>query len=868
MTASVAELIVRIRDDASAKAQAVAASLDKIAKAEKAVGAQSAEMRKLATEAQRSADALKKMGDFRDVHKGLTAARTAFREAQKSVQDLGRKMAEADKPTRELTNSFKRAQNAVRAASTEFERQKTAVVGAKQALQGMGISIDRLASSETRFRASIDQTTAAIKRQSEAENHAAAASARAESRRTRRREALHGAVAGAGIYAGYKARHFLAESGRTYREFDKERRFGKAVMGLSDADQAPLVSQAIHMGATTKYNDIQVLEAQRELAARGVSKNTVMGMMPSAANLGMALDLKLPDAVKQMEGAIFGFKKNIETTADALAAARQTADLQVKAAKISGMTPEDITQAYKYGATPARLAGVSEQTLLAFAGISKKANMGGDESGVAFRSLMATAQSPTRGAKEALLANGLDFKNYQKNRDQLLLDPFVQNVAAQYGVKLNKKAQAGLGSIFTNKELISDPAKFTPAVLKLLGGALGGDDAKSKRSIAGMANRYRSASMDGIDTNAFIRDLMLKIPGNLQLANAIFGAKQGGRIASALGDPATFKKMIKDLTEGSDGYAANIAGERMAGFDGAVSRFEGAIKNLETAIGRSFDNDGKGGLLTGAVDTVGKLAQSFAELDSKTIAVGTAFGALAAGGGAIYGGVKLLSALSGGFGLQTSALALDGSAAALTRAAVALGGASVAGGAVPKVAPAALAAASWFARARALMFNPATIGIGAFLGANYLTMQGLEDGTIRGQPPSLLKTTPVPMGSYAGKDMTLGGFGGFRSPGRGGDAGGFRNLGPVGEKRMNQSLGDLPSAINASGFGASGSEAGSAFWTSFKAAIDGQLQGLAAKMTSTLSVNVSPTITPRIVGGGASQDLRGVHADTGIGGPR
>lgn len=426
------------------------------------------------------------------------------------------------------------------------------------------------------------------------------------------------------------------------------------------------------MGATTKYNDIQVLEAQRELAARGLKRDQVMGIMKPASALGMSLDLRLPDAVKQLEGAIFGFKKDISTTEAALKSATQTADVQVKAAKISGMTPDDITQVYKYGATPSRLSGVSEETLLAFGGIAKKANMGGQESGTAFRALMSAAQAPTQKAREAMLANGLNYKNYQKNPDHLTSQPFFENVAAQYGVKLNQKARAGIEGIFNDKGLIADPARFTPAVMQVLSETLGGSDAKSKKSIAGMANRYRSNSVQGIDVNALMTDLMMKIPGNLQLANAIFGAKQGGRIATALGDPEVFKHMIQELLKGSEGYSDKIAEERMAGFDGAVSRFEGAIKNLQTAIGSSLDNGGKGGLLTGGMNLLGGATQWAAEMQRKhpirSLAVeGTAATA------ATVAGAAFTAKLWNGFGLGSSAVALDGAAGALTEAAAALG---------------------------------------------------------------------------------------------------------------------------------------------------------------------------------------------------
>lgn len=489
---------------------------------------------------------------------------------------------------------------------------------------------------------------------------AAKAEARA-SRRAGQREAAGTVAAAAGVGAGHLVSHGAHASLETYREFDKERRFGKAVMGISDEEQEALVHQAIHMGASTRYNDVSVMESQRELAARGLKKDQVMGLIEPAGDLGQSLDLKLPDAVKQMEGAIFGFKKNISTLEAAQASARQTADVQVKAAKISGMTPEDISQTYKYGATPARMAGLSEETLLAFGGISKKANMGGDEAGTAFRALVANAMSPTRKAKEAMLANGMDYKNYQRNPDKIDTAAFSKTVSAQYGVNLDKKTTAGLDKIFTDKAMIADPSKFTPAVMKLLGDNLGGDDAKSKKSIAGLANRFRDSSMKGVDANKLVADLMEAIPKNPALANAIFGSKQGARIANALGDPETFKHMLEELVLHSQGYAEKIAKERQAGFDGAMDRLKGASMNLETAVGRAWDNNGKGGILTKGTDLAGKAIQGLAELDGKAIMAGTALMGLAGSIGTVAGALRLAGTFMG----LPALAALGGMAAAV-----------------------------------------------------------------------------------------------------------------------------------------------------------------------------------------------------------
>lgn len=621
---------------------------------------------------------------------------------------MGRVNARAAETARLAPARLKAAVQAGRAAKAERE----ASVASRRAasgdmVRGMGAS-GRVASAGIGANRRLIDGMGAPSRSARA-THAEAERVAAEAGAERKAETRAGrqALAGvAGIAVAHKVKEGTHATLETYREFDNERRFGRAVMGLTDEQQKPLVDQAIHMGASTRYNDVQVLESQRELAARGLKKDQVMGLMEPAADLGQSLDLSLPGAVKQMEGALFGFKKPMATLEQAMASARQTADVQVKAAKISGMTPEDISQAYKYGATPARMSGVSEENLLAFAGISKKANMGGDESGVAFRALIAAAQSPTRKGKEAMLANGLDYKNYQRNPDKIDTAAFSKTVSAQYGVTLDKKTTAEIDKIFTDKSMIASPEKFTPAVMKLLSNNLGGDDAKSKKSIAGLANRFRDASQKGVDTNAFITDLMKKLPDNLQLSNAIFGSKQGSRIATALGDPETFRHMLDELINHSDGYAGDISRQRMAGYDGAMKRFEGATKNLETALGRSLDDEGRGGFLTSLTDAAARATMALAELPQPVLAVGAA---IAWAGGKVAG-------IAGTVALVGAAFSLKGSAAALTAAAARLG----IGGTVSAVGSAAAGGAS------------AAAAGGAGAAAGGLTAGGVATGVIIG----------------------------------------------------------------------------------------------------------------------------------------
>lgn len=702
-----AKAVISAQDNTGAVFDKIAKKIDGLAKSAKTAKAVD-EMARSIDNAKRQMVAIDQLNLSRGA---LASSRQRFNEMKTAVESAARAISATSAPTREMEANLKRTQVAVSAAARAYERQKDAAISHKRALEGMGVNVSQAAAHQTRLRAAVERTSIAMDRQ-----------LKVQERSEGRRVAVGTLAAAGGAFAAHALKAGTKAFTHTYREFDSERRFGKAVMGITDEEQAPLVKQAIHGGATTKYNDIQFLHGQRDLAARGVGREAILGMMPNAANLGMATDQTLPDAVKLMESGIFTFKKDVSSVEAAARSSRQTADVMVKAMKISGMTPDDIAATYKFGAPGARMAGMSEQTLLGFGGVLKKAGIGGDESGVAFRALMATIQAPTAGAKTAMLANGMNYKNYQSMRDHLEVDPFAQDVAARYGVKLDKGTRAGLGKLFSNKDLISDPAKFNPAVTALLREQLGGSDAKSLKSISGAANRYRDASVQGVDANRMTDDLMAKLRDNLKFANAMFGSKQGSRIATALSDPDTFNHMREMLKNDAEGYAEKISKERMSGFDGAVCRFQGAKKNLETSVGRSLDNDGKGGLLTKGTDAAGQFVQWLAERDSKTVA-GGAIGAGALGLGASgFGAFKFMQSLSGGFGLNTSAGLLDAAAKELMGAAGVMRGGNAVTGAT--AASTAASGGIWAAGAAAL---PWVAGAAVIGGGIYAMRQSTQD---------------------------------------------------------------------------------------------------------------------------------------------
>lgn len=521
-----------------------------------------------------------------------------------------------------------------------------------------------------------------------------------EEQRQARQDATRTLAGMGGLYLGHKVHQGTDATLHTYRDFDKYSRQTEAFGNFDKAEMGSIIDMAIHGGATTRYNDIQWLQGAKALGGRGVKAGSVMGILPEAAQYGQAMSTDLPEAVAGLEGSLFTFRRDLSTPEKAAAAARRTADLQVGAAKSFGLTHHDLKGGYEYGGLGAEMSGLGEEKLLAFLGLGKKLNIDGAAQGNAFNAMTSKYLSPTRKGREALAGVGIDYSQYQKMPKKLSVDNFSDMVAQQYGVKLDQGARGKLGAAFSDKSVFGDASAFAVAVKEALQGQVGISGAKDANKVAGSAERFRQNNVEKVDVSGLMDALMEKMGGgNLALANAIFGEKQGKRVMAALRDGDVWKQSVKKIEETPDGKARGVADKMNAGYDGAMSRREGSIKNLETAIGRGWDDGGAGGFLTKFTDLQTRLIQGVADMNGTLLQIGS--------GAAWLGGKAATSA--GTIALVGASLSLKGSAAALTAAAARIaGGAAVGAGA--SAAGTAGAAAAGGAAAGGLTIGGAITG--------------------------------------------------------------------------------------------------------------------------------------------------------------
>ncbi len=746
------ELRISLIEDATKQAPKIAAALDKVQK-------EAAALQK-ALEGTGASDRLSKnlakLGASEAHISGATAAWRDYAKAE-NLAEGGARTKNQIASARAMEDAIVKAVRDVRHEETAAARARhaetvraeaEAIAAAKHAAHeeirvaketareqdAIARQVSRDARREAQQQA---QDQARIRREAAREqrdvSRALAAEQRAETRRVAQlaheQARTDNTVAGVASFAiAHQAEHLAAEVVHEYRDFDKERRYSKVVLGLTDEQQRPLVDQAFSGGgAQTRYNAAQYLEGQHSLASRGYNKEQVLGLAPVTATLGQAFDLdKLEDGAKLLEGSMLGFRKDVSTEAAARASATRTADLEVKTSKISGSTSEDLINLLARGAQNAATAHLSEEQLFAFGATLKQINIGGDRAATAFSSMTKSLLNPTREARTAIASAGIDYSKYQKV-GPINEDGFANTVASNFGVKLSPGVRAGLHKVFSDPEIMNDLGKFTPAIAHVLRRDLHGKDAQSKAKIAGLANSYRNDSVKELDTQGLLKAVHDALTKNPMLANTLFGPKLGGTIAAGLGP--MFDHMLEELQNHSQGFAKNVSDEKMAGFNGALNMASAKLSNLGDRIGMAFDSGGSGGFLTHATQNVGAFIDALSNANPAILRVGSE-AVLLAGGLAALKGVEFFK---GGLGFKASAGALtgsaallDGSAAALDRAAIALGAAGAIKG-VPGVAGAVKVAAG----GAALAAEGAAAGAAAgAAGAAGSAAAGAVEGTV------------------------------------------------------------------------------------------------------------------------------------------
>lgn len=647
----------------------ISAVVDKIGKklGQLAQGAKSSEaVDKMATALGKVKSQIAAIEKFNAAKIDFAKARQNFSAARSEVEKVARAMALADGPTGKMAASLARARANASAASRAFEAQASATIAAKRNLEALGLSAGNTASQQQRLASSIDRANRQLERQ----------------HKWRARIAGIPAIAG-GIAAAVttgRAAHFAGKAVVSAAEFDIGTRTQRVVSDVSERDQADILTpQAKKIGQDTQFTNLDVVKAQTTAMA-GLPANitgrikaeVAAGILDNVKNYALVMQADLATSAEAIRSYLQATGKDISTKEKALAEANKATNQLVRMAKLGSMSDEDVQHYLNFAMPSLTAAGVSPEAGMAIAALARRGGLRGDVAGVFMRTTASKLVAPTKKGITALNAAGIDYNKFVRMPDSLSVDKLESHFGNEMGTAFTPEVRARLAAALADKATVGNRSTFTEAVTSIVAEQFpktkkGEISAADRQKIAKAAGGFHKVSAASVDAEGLLDKVMASDMTLAQL-NAFLTDKHGGKGAITQRQREEYVSARRSLQGVGDDpdFAKKKADEIMGGLGGSFERLKGSVENLVLSVGQAAESVFK---LPALFEGLGNALDWVSNLPKPVVAGG----AVAAGVGAVGGAAWLVSGLANGFGLSTSAVALDGSAAALTRAAIALG---------------------------------------------------------------------------------------------------------------------------------------------------------------------------------------------------
>lgn len=473
---------------------------------------------------------------------------------------------------------------------------------------------------------------------------------------------------------GAKAFQFAKSAVSDYIPYERDVRYQRAIQHYSISDMALLEKQRIEAATVYGLKPEDTLHAQQAFVTRNFSAPITEAATKQAIVLAKALNVKTEEAAKIVEGFTFGQGIHLHSAADASREIRRSTDLAAIASKAGAMTPEDIQQFGKFGIGMSTAAGIRAEQALAAAMTLKRANVGGDESGVFMRAISARLLAPTKQAFEAFAHMGINYADYAP-QGAVSTDAIDASLRRRYGKGLSDAGKTSLNTALSDesRNVLGSREDFSAAVREAVEASGEKLSKMDQKHLVDTALRQYDLSKGSLRGGELFDAILQK--ATARDMQALVGDKQGGRAVMLLNALGQYQEYLEKLNHG-DGFAQNIANERMQGLAAAADRLTASLDAAEKQMVKANE-----GWLTPLAEAGARLAGFTAGLsDAQKQAISVAAG-LASLSGLTAAGATIVSVLSSFTGLAASA---NVASAALTRMAggSAVGAAATAAGGV------------------------------------------------------------------------------------------------------------------------------------------------------------------------------------------
>ncbi|MEJ5080837.1 phage tail tape measure protein [Ochrobactrum sp. MYb379] len=591
MTTRIANLRLQLQDAVSGPAKKTSAAMGQLEKDITKLGktgvAGAKNLGNQFEHLKRKADAV---GNFSQLRRGLVQTYGEFRNARSRVHELEKALGSVTKPTARMNAELRAARTALKATDSAFRQSRTAANSAAQGLKIFGLNTRTAASAQGELRRAMSQNVRLMR---EMERESRKPKPHPGGRNASAVANAASAVGGAGLaYGGQRLGRKSLEAGL---DFDKAYHFRDALGGFSKEESTRLNTQAEKIGRDTEFTNSDVVGAQKTILQSGIrDSNQIVFLTDAVTNYARAVGVTLEQGAESVTG--MALVKGIDLRDES--AVKKLVDRQVWMSKNSGMSDEDLRQFSKYGGTPGKIAGLSDDTLSAIAMTLRRANIRGDEGGVAARALSSKLVAPTRKGRLALQTMDLDYNDYVSSPDAFSLSGFEAGLKENFGVRLTEDLRAQLlekwDAEFADPEsgelipVASDTGEFVTQTMEALSAIFDGMSANDLKKVSAQIRDFHRMSAESVDAERLLDDILKKNPSLLQ-SNGLFTDKQGGRIAILAQNKQNYEENKKKMAATPDGIAKKIGDEATMGLSGDWLRMTGSIETVLTRVSQDLE---------------------------------------------------------------------------------------------------------------------------------------------------------------------------------------------------------------------------------------------------------------------------------------
>ena len=340
----------------------------------------------------------------------LTQLEQKVTKARERYESLGRQLSETAKPNAKLRADYAQALQQYEKLNSSLTTQRQKVDELGKSLESAGVKTSDLSRHQGELQSSIEKNVQAQKRLTDAQNRYAQLRAKFDWGNIK-----GDVIKSAAIISAFKQPITVAMN------FDQAMAQVRAVKTMTQEEFTKLETQAMELGASTRFSATQAANTQENLARAGMSIKDITAAMPAVLSMAGAEGMDLAQAGSIISDSLGGMNLGGEY-------AGRLADVMAYTSANSNTNIALIGEAFKVVGPVLSQQGATMEQIASYIGVMANKGYKGSEAGNALASTTMRLSNLPKKARDMLLGIGLDPRMFQTKEGRMVELPEIMKM--------------------------------------------------------------------------------------------------------------------------------------------------------------------------------------------------------------------------------------------------------------------------------------------------------------------------------------------------------------------------------------------------------------------------------------------------------